>query len=536
MESFIKNNRALLGLLVTCLVVYVAGITPSFSSDDYIHLINNSSTSISEAFKVFIEPFGREYRPMVRISLWFNQLMGETALPFKITNMILHLGCVILLYKLLYLLNLSRTANLIATCIFALHPIHTTSIHFILGRTDLVAAFFYLATLVSTAWWQNKAGAAGFWITFFLFIAALLSKELSVTLPILMTSVLFFQAKKIKQELIIKVIQRLWSFWLLTCLYLATRIIQWQQMPDMVGVYTNYSFLHIANNYAQWLFAMLYPFDLYIAQELMLTHSNLFFSLCSVIGAVFVIGIYLLWREHFFNLLKSPLLWLGIFWFFITLAPMSGGNPHRWYLYLPSAGFSIALAAMWESLSPSKKRKIFSGSLLALCVIYGWETSRQSNIWHIQHQKNELFLRQFTDLNLHHEKEIYFANIPFGYKSAFMFTHGALGEAVLHRFGSAPIIYPLSYLNITNNTHVAVEKHQDKITFTLKPNAFEFVLWNASLRRFNNPEVTDIYGMERSLEEVSENQKIARYSIRPSQGQKIYYFDGQKIQEFMPLN
>jgi hypothetical protein len=46
-------------------VVYIKGITPAFSSDDFVHLENNiHCESLAEATEVFIKPYGREYRPL----------------------------------------------------------------------------------------------------------------------------------------------------------------------------------------------------------------------------------------------------------------------------------------------------------------------------------------------------------------------------------------------------------------------------------------------------------------------------------------
>lgn len=526
-----RQHWILFALLGLCISIYLAGLTPSFSSDDYVHLLNNRATSVSEAFSVFLEPFGREYRPMVRISLWLNHLMGDTALPFKITNLILHLGCVILLYILLAKLGVSKVANLLASSVFALHPIHTTSVHFILGRTDLVAAIFYLATLVSILWWNEKPTKGRYLTSVMLFVGTLTSKELAVTLPILMFAVLLTRSNQKNFSCAFNILRQLWLFIGLTTAYVLARIIQWQQMPDSVSVYTNYSPSHIADNYAQWLFALGYPFDLYIAQEWLINSPSIFLLICATIVCLLFTGAFLLWKEHFYKLYQSPLFWLGLVWLAVTLIPMSGGNPHRWYLYLPSAGFSIMFAAIWLALPT--QNIIFRGFIALLLIVYAAETARQSHIWKKQHQYNEAFIQEFFDLNLHKEKEIYFANIPFGYKSAFMFTHNSLHEAILHRFGEAPVIRPISYLNIADSTSVTVKTSGHRISFSLRPNAYEFFLWRADLRRFNATESAVVYDAERTIEALA-NKKISSYSITLPESLLIplYYFDGIKIQKF----
>jgi hypothetical protein len=135
-RPFLDHRYLLLLMLFTSLIFY-KGVTPSFSSDDFVHLENNIHyENLVSASEVFVKPYGREYRPLVRLSLWANHQMGDTALPYKISNLAMHLMCIALLYGLLLRLGVSRNATLVASAIFALHPIHITSVHFILGRTD----------------------------------------------------------------------------------------------------------------------------------------------------------------------------------------------------------------------------------------------------------------------------------------------------------------------------------------------------------------------------------------------------------------
>jgi protein O-mannosyl-transferase len=151
------EHRFFIALLFLTAFILSPGITPSFSSDDYVHLLNNSNfTSIHDVLKIFTEPYGREYRPMVRLSLWVNSLMSHDAIPFKITNLILHLVSTALIYTLLLRLSFNITAAFTGTALFALHPIHITNIHFILGRTDLVLAVFYFSTLIIVSQWKDK--------------------------------------------------------------------------------------------------------------------------------------------------------------------------------------------------------------------------------------------------------------------------------------------------------------------------------------------------------------------------------------------
>ena len=87
-------------LVAFSIALYYQGITPSFSSDDYIHLKKNISfKNAIQALSVFTEFDGREYRPLVRFTLWANSKMSASALSFHATNVLLHILCTVLVFR-----------------------------------------------------------------------------------------------------------------------------------------------------------------------------------------------------------------------------------------------------------------------------------------------------------------------------------------------------------------------------------------------------------------------------------------------------
>ena len=160
-------------------------MTTSFSSDDYPHLLKNVVfDDLIGALTVFSEFDGREYRPMVRLSVWLNYQITQDATAFHYTNLFLHLGSVISLYFLLALLLENRRYAFFSSLLFALHPIHTTNVFFIHGRTDLVFGFFYLISLLLFFVYRKHGKDRKYYILSLLFfILGLLSKEMTISLP-----------------------------------------------------------------------------------------------------------------------------------------------------------------------------------------------------------------------------------------------------------------------------------------------------------------------------------------------------------------
>ncbi len=524
-------DRPFILLILFTIVVFFAGITPSFSSDDYVHLLNNTKfNNINEALVVFTEPYGREYRPLVRLSLWVNHLMGDTAIPFKITNLLLHLLTTLFIYRILNKLQFSRLAALLGTAVFALHPIHVTSIHFILGRTDLVAAVFYFGTLALIAGWKDTVTISEYIFVSVMFIAALLSKEMSITLCLTMFAIVFYNQKIKNTHSFVEVLKKLSPFFAVTVVYVIVRIFMWSKLIGDVTVYTDYSVLHLVNNYLSWLFALIYPFDLYLAQDLMLENPIRFFSIVAICVSIVLGGLLIFLRQKLFIIYRSYWVWAALIWIFVTLLPICGGNPHRWYLYIPSFGLSILMAMAVEAskLNRQKIILILSGILL---VVYSIEDFRLSKIWSKQSELNANFLKQIQENELYKKEHIYFANIPFGFKSAYLFTLSSLQEAIQYHFGRSPKIVAVSYVNFDEDIDISSSIDNRDIIFKMTPNHYNFFLLSANERRFNQLEARSKENALITIESLAKNKKISEYSVTlPKAVQSdLYYFDGKKI-------
>ena len=69
---------------------------------------------------------------------------------FHAVNLVLHVGVTLLVFQLGLQLSRARSVALIAAVLFGVHPIHTEAVTGIVGRAEILAAFFGLLTLVWT--------------------------------------------------------------------------------------------------------------------------------------------------------------------------------------------------------------------------------------------------------------------------------------------------------------------------------------------------------------------------------------------------
>ena len=128
------------------------------------------------------------YRPVSLISMWVNDPVGRPSpFPYHLVNILLHAINVFLVFVLFRMVLPDGPGALIGSAIFAVHPVHAESVAFISGRTDLLAAFFILATVIL---WRHSRRTAGFpgatvySLGLASFLLACLSKEIAFMVPV----------------------------------------------------------------------------------------------------------------------------------------------------------------------------------------------------------------------------------------------------------------------------------------------------------------------------------------------------------------
>ena len=156
----------LIGLVILSVSAYAGTINHDLVWDDpeivlYVDSIVREGglpALVTSQFATHIEEgyVSGYYRPLVLVSLWFDShLAGGLAWAYHLTNIILHAVNTILVLMLLRLIAGNFPAAL-GAMIFAVHPVHSESVAFVSGRTDLWAAFF---VLVAALLWARERRA-----------------------------------------------------------------------------------------------------------------------------------------------------------------------------------------------------------------------------------------------------------------------------------------------------------------------------------------------------------------------------------------
>lgn len=192
------NNR--LYDILSCLVVIAVGVlvyAQSLSFDlsylddnvwlkDYRWYLKNTTDLGAVFFQPDVLFNGLFYRPMIYLSFILDaRWQDDSLMVFRLTNVLLHVLNACLVYGILRSLRYDRRlVTWLAVC-FVVHPVLTQAVVWIPGRTDsLLALFVFTAFWAYLLWLQS-----GRWRLFaghvIALLAALLTKETAVVLPLL---------------------------------------------------------------------------------------------------------------------------------------------------------------------------------------------------------------------------------------------------------------------------------------------------------------------------------------------------------------
>ena len=153
------------------------------------HIIKDLSWERTKAIFLDEERKSGLYAPLTYLS-WAVEHHNVRLEPYlyHLDNLLLHLLNSVLVYVFVFMLIGRLDVSLIASGLFALHPMHVESVAWITERKDVLYTFFMLLSLVCySIYVKRKRKVYGYIIVAFLFFfLSLISKPAAVTLPVLM--------------------------------------------------------------------------------------------------------------------------------------------------------------------------------------------------------------------------------------------------------------------------------------------------------------------------------------------------------------
>jgi tetratricopeptide (TPR) repeat protein len=407
-KSALPSILLLFGICMGVLFAYTEGLNGSFIFDDFQTLealgdfngVRNWSTFLLYLDSGHAGPTGR---PISMLSFLLNAT-NWPAEPyyFKLTNLLIHLLCGILLAVVSYrLLSVSvpdlsarnrSLAAVMAAAWWLLNPLHVSTTLYIVQRMTQLAALFSLLGLLSYLYGRTilanskKTGYSWMTLAVCMGVLATLSKENGALLPllILLMEILLLRPRTTTA------LNRYWSLlflWVPALIVISYLAWTGYQLSGAGIPSRNFSVLERLLTESrilwQYLYNLLIPRldggsffgdDILVSQSLFSPLLTLFAILALIATVIFC----------WLNKARYPLLAFSILFFLAghliesTTIPLELYFEHR--NYLPSLFLALPLSVAATRLLPTKPFPVISGALLILLLLGGM-TWQRSSLW-----------------------------------------------------------------------------------------------------------------------------------------------------------
>jgi tetratricopeptide (TPR) repeat protein len=429
-------------LTAVALGIYANALTDGFVWDDYSQLLGNPLVTnwraIPFIFRHDIWAFAHEglitsnyYRP-IQIVLYMAMYYaaGFNAFFFHLGMLLIHVGNTLLVYFLARRWLGGQTPALVAGILFAVHPIHNESVVWIAALPDVLMTLLVLLSLALFVRCNAAPRPALIAVLTGLFLLALLSKEPGAMLLPLLAGYEFLylgrplwprRFRRIPAADSAAVAQAsdleggprtLWDNWVLylslTGAFGVYAFLRIQALGGMAPAQGRYYTLHgtvlilsIIDLLGQYFVSALAP--------IRLNHFHVFnarTSFTPLLGLALAVefgmiaAIFFLRKSPATNdetgremaspnreVKFAPLVSYGIFFFLLPLAPalnINGVGENVFaerYLYLPTVGFVMIVAAAWQWLA-DKQREVAWAALGIVTATSAWILLPRNLDWH----------------------------------------------------------------------------------------------------------------------------------------------------------
>jgi tetratricopeptide (TPR) repeat protein len=364
-----------------------------------------------------------QYYPLVftlywlefRFHVWFNDADPEktiaqniadgkmTARSFHVVSVVLHALNTVLLILCFRRLGISNWVAWAATILFAVHPMQVASVAWAAERKNILSLMFYLLSLVVYIKMRRQGGWWRYALSLVLFQAALFSKTVALTLPIM----LFFTDRLLERRWTLQLIQdsclRILPFVTLSVVAAVTTMEVEDRDRDIPLTELQRPFVPAAS-------LLFYPVKMLVPIKLSPVYrlwepdpTDILWYLPTVV-AVVLAGLIIFYRRK----LGPHVIWAVLF-YCVTQGPMLGLKDINYfqfalvadhYFYHGSVGLFLLLALgldyLRRNVSPPRRGFRIATALVAVgASLYGLRTLSYCDVW----QTPETFWARTLEMN-----------------------------------------------------------------------------------------------------------------------------------------
>ena len=428
-----RDTFAFLVLGVLIAVIYFPATQAGFVWDDSIMRELRAVSTWGGIWDLWFNPVGAyleggtrkegHYWPLLYTTFWIeHKLWGFSPAGYHIVNILIHFANTVLLWRLLA--RLAVPGAWFVAAVFAVHPLHTESVAWIMGRKDMLATLFCLMALFVWLRFVELPSRGRYAGALLLFAAAMLSKSVVVVFPATLLILQWWKEGRLTRAYLLRVA----PFFFVGLVIAVGDMLFYQDVQPISLGYSMAERVLIAAH-ALWFYLgkLLWPVDLAVIYP----HWDV--NVADPLGWLYVIAAVAVAAALWFlrdRIGRGPL--ACALFFAVMLSPTLGFIDYGYmrysfvadrYQYLAGIGaivFFVAATVCGVSRLPDVLRKVARGTAVALLVLLGVATWNHAAVY-----KDEVTLfRHVISLN----PQAYTAHLNLAY--ALLHSEGGSEEAL----------------------------------------------------------------------------------------------------------
>jgi Tfp pilus assembly protein PilF len=434
------NSLIALSLVVSGIVLFSRITGNSFISfDDPTYITENpyvrDGLTLRGLAWAFTTMYAENWHPLTWLShMLDSQLFGLAPAGHHAGNVILHVANTVILYFLLAGITGQSLRSGFVAALFLVHPLHVESVAWASERKDVLCAFFSLLTIWAYVRFSARSSGRWYATSILLFIFALMSKPMAVTVPLLLLLLDWWPLGRLRigtdhqrpgsmpeGKGTGRLVSEKIPFLVLTALSSVITYVAQEAHVQPISFPARMTNAFVS--YASYLGKTVWPSGLSVYYP----HGGDLIPLGKALLSVALFVVLSILAAYLAK--RAPYLAFGWFWYVGTLVPVIGiiqvgaQSMADRYMYVPSIGLFIAsswgisdLILKWTS----RKRVLPAGAAAALLAL-------AAATWvQLGHWKNDMTL-------YHHAVDVDENNwIAQNTLGALLGTEGRLDEAIIH--------------------------------------------------------------------------------------------------------
>lgn len=381
-EKYHKIIILFIILLVICstYLLFLPAFKAYFFQDDWFSFSISQASNIKE-FLRFFNPVQNViyYRPLGMQLPFFlvRHFFGLNPFPFRIATFLIHLINGFLVYQLLYFFLKEKKLSLTGSFFYLTSASHMIIFFWAATFSFVLASLFYFWTFL--LYLKGKQLTA-----ILVFLTGLLSNELLITIPFILTAWELIQKRK--------TIRNMYSFFVIAFGYVLLRltVAKFSTSEGYSLLISAHQFLLNLRDYFLWSFNWADEIhnqfiSFFQLNPIFIENFKSYFLILSISSIIFlfffvVAPIYFLLKDNRKDKNIIYKFYFGILWFFITLSPVLFFSKHYFSYYIPIPLFGLLLSSM--TLFSYAKNFINKGLSLGILLItmFLWYWSSQNTI------------------------------------------------------------------------------------------------------------------------------------------------------------